>query len=259
MSEDETQKSPWVWKAAIVALPVGLVLAIIIALALKLSEGPRNEMTELTYAAADFDPGSLLDSVSKLEDLLGRRNFEDKAGQQQMRGTTALIEGSLGPNNLGYEVNSSGALTREGKVWRNYWIEKGKAGDAGTVLLWTRYANADGSPSVAALLSVAEWMRGRNFEQQVILAFVPTPERLNEIASGEKVTMIEVRDLGQGSRGLETEKSSNQNQAWHGNGDDETASDWKLTAAWEQYRAQAEAICAKLSKRARETAGNVPK
>lgn len=253
MSEIEKEREPWVWKAAIVALPVGLIAGVVIAMTLKISKGPRNEMVDVVYAVSDYNSAALMDSVSKLDNLLGQRSFSGEGGQQQMRSTAALIQGSLGPNNLGYEVSDDIAFTQAGKVWRNFWIESESVSGEGGLLIWADYTEPRESASVAALLSLAEWVRGRNFSRQITIAFVADPVLLSEIASGDDVIRAHVQGLGRGSRQLSEAEVSPQNLSWFGEGGESSAADWKLTVGRDYYLQQMNELTRRVSELAGES------
>lgn len=253
MSEAEKTKQPWVWKAAIMALPLGLIAGIVIAMTLKVSKGPRNDMVAAVYAAGDFSEAGLLDSVSKLEGFLGERSFSGELGQQQMRGTAALIQGTLGPNNLGYSIESEPAVTREGKVWRHFWIESESVSGKGDLLIWADYTDPSQSASVAALLSLAEWVRGRNFGRQITIAFVADPTQINEIVEDGDLIRVRVGAVGHGTRGLTSIEGDPQDLVWNGESGEASAADWKLTTSWEDYLSQVNQITAKVSEIAGET------
>lgn len=249
-TQDET-KGPWVWKAAIVFLPVGLFVSTVIALWLKVSKDDGSDMAKLEYLAADFDPKVLRDSASKLGDYVGERSFQGEAEQKGLRQVAALVEGSLGPNNLGYNVQSDEGLTREGRIWKSYWVDSTKGGKEGTVLLWVNYSDVSESGSVAALLSVAEWMRGRSFGKKVRIAFLVDEEALPVVRAdlNEKPGSIQisVTGLGMGSRDLvlaeERREVSGSVLAFEGGAVDSASADWKLTTSWEHFEAQVRGLC----------------
>ena len=123
-----------------------------------------------------------------------------------MRQMIAFINGSLSSINLGYVVRSDEGVTEEGRIWKNYWVDSSEKEDEGTVVIWCLYSDDNDSASVAALLSVAEWMRGREFERRVRVAFVRDAEGLPSVVSDLPLEDDEIRfqvtGLGEGSRGL---------------------------------------------------------
>ena len=260
--EEEKEREPWIWKAAIVALPVGLALSAVIAVGLKVSGGEKTGMEGVSYLASEFDEANLRDAASKVENLIGDRDFETPEGQKSMQQMVSFVNGSLSSINLGYQVKSDEGSITAGRVWKNHWIDSSeKAGD-GTLVVWCSYAENDESASVAALLSVAEWLRGREFERRVRVAFVKDGTGLASVTAdlSEKDDEIQfaVSGLGHGSSGLMKTggpTKANRELAFYrlkGKDGSKTASDWKMTAAWEAFEAQVRELCEEISEEARE-------
>lgn len=260
LAKDKEEKAPWVWKAAIVVLPVGLLLSTVIALWLKVTKDEGSEMAKLEYLASDFDPKTLRDSASKLQDYVGERSFQGEEGQKGLRQVGAFVEGSLGPSNLGYNVESDEGLTKEGRIWKSYWVDSTKGGKEGTVLLWVNYSELSEAGSVAALLGVAEWMRGRSFGKKVRIAFLVDEEALPVVRVDLKekpgATLISVSGLGMGSRDLviaeERRDAGGTSLAYEGGTVDSASVDWKLTTSWEHFEAQVRGLCDIIVKEADE-------
>lgn len=260
--EQEQEKSPWIWKAALVALPVGLGLSAAIAVGLKVSRGPQTGMEGVTYSANDFDVANLRDATNKAEDLIGERDFETGAGQKKMLQVVSFIKGSLSSINLGYIVQSDEGSVTEGRIWKNYWIDSSEKAEKGTLVVWCSYSDDDESASVAALLSVAEWLRGREFERRVRVAFVRGEERKSVTADfeeEEREIYLHVSKLGQGSGEVSLTggmiQSSHEESYFEfkGRGRRWTSeSDWKMTAGWEAFEAQVRDLCDVISDKAGE-------
>ncbi|MBK1833719.1 hypothetical protein [Roseibacillus ishigakijimensis] len=263
MSENRgKEKKPWIWKAAIVALPAGLGLSAAIAVWLKVSRGPENGMLGLDYAAAELNIANLRDAAGKADDLIGVRDFDTPEGQRRMRMVTSFISGSVGPNNLGYALASDSGVTRSGRIWKNYWIDSREEEGPGTVVVWAVYSDDDQSGSVAALLALSEWIRGREFEHRIRVAWVRDEESLlpvtSDLAERKVEIQLQVTDLGHGSQGVmllggETANES-ESAIYQFTGKEGVASgtDWKLTAAWESYEAQVRELCERVSELAGE-------
>lgn len=260
MSDQEKAKKPWIWKAAIVFLPAGLFISTVIALWLKVNKDDGSEMANLEYLVADFDPKTLRDSAIKLEDYVGEPSFQGEAGQRALRQVGALVEGSLGPNNLGYNVESDEGLTREGRIWKSFWVDSTKGGKEGAVLVSVNFATPSQAGSVAALLGVAEWMRGRSFGKKVRLAFLVDDSVLPMVRADLKEkpapVQISISGLGMGSRELvldeELRGAEGGRLVFSGGEVDSANVDWKLTTSWEHFEAQVRELCEIIAEEADE-------
>lgn len=260
--EETKEKSPWIWKAAIVALPLGLAVSAIIAVAVKVNKGEQTGMEGVSYRASEFDAANLRDAASKAEDLIGSRNFVTPGGQRSMQQMVSFLTGSLSSINLGYQVQSDDGAVTQGRVWKNYWIDSSGKQEDGNLLVWALYSEMDESASAAALLSVAEWLRGREFNRRVRVAFVRDEESLASVTGdfSEKKDEIHflVTGLGQGSNGIR--KTGGPTKAdrelafyqFEGKEGTRTASDWKMTAAWESFEEQVRELCEEISREAGE-------
>lgn len=255
-------KNPWIWKAAIVALPAGLIISIVIAVALRISRGPDNGMLNLNYIAADLNVANLRDAAGKAEDFIGARDFETPEGQKAMLMMTSFIEGSLGPNNLGYEVFTGEGEVIGGRIWKNYWIDSSKDEGKGTVLVFCLYGEEKDSATVAALISLAEWLRGRTFEHKVRVAFcrdLNVSQFLAEFSEKKQNSIISVSLLGQGSAGFQQTGGATKDPTkpalyeFFGQPGNLSATDWKMTSAWEEFESQVRGLCEEVRRQAVET------
>ena len=256
------EKGPWIWKAAIVALPVGLALSAGVAMFLKVTRAEKTGMEGVTYAASSFDVSTLRDTTTKIDDFASERDFETAAGQVAMRRMVSLIEGSLSSVNLGYRVWSERGEVKGEKIWKNYWVNSNEGEGEGDLLLWTTYSESSNSASVAALLSVAEWMRGRDFERRIRVAFVWGNEGLPAVTDGltdrRGRISIKVSEFGQGTWGIEStggpSKGSPPQESYllKGKAGGQSETDWKMTLAWDTFEEQVRDLCEIVSEKAGE-------
>ena len=260
---EDGEKSPWIWKAAIVALPLGLALSAAVAMYLKVTTAEKTGMEAVSYSASDFKVEDLRDSVSKIETLMARRDFESEEGQEEMLRMISFISGSLASINLGYRVENDRGEAKGDRIWKNYWIDSEKATGDDEVLVWTTYSGSQDSASVAALLSLAEWIRGRTFERRIRIAFLWSgdglPQMMKNLKQNKEQILIEVSGLGQGSYGLTkikgTPENGTQSESYFftAEGSEQTATDWKMTLAWETYLQQVRSLCEEVSQLAGES------
>lgn len=103
-SPDSSEKASPVAKIFLVALPLGLIISIVIALwwgaerQLKVAR-QDSEFFERTVAENDVS-----DTLHKLFDLIGERNGSSESTAQALTATAATIDGLLGPSNTGYDI-----------------------------------------------------------------------------------------------------------------------------------------------------------
>ena len=247
------------WKVGIVALPLGLALSVAGALIVKIKEGEKTGMEAVSYLASDFEVANLRDAATKIHGLIGERDFETEAGQKAMQRMTSFVEGSLSSLNLGYQVKTDRGQAKEGRIWKNYWIDSDGSEKNGSLIVWTTYSRKEDSASVAALLSLAEWMRGREFERKVRIAFLWDEQGVSSVREGlaqkKDQAIFAVSDLGQGRMSLKRVSyplEGGTGYDFRGSDGEETQSDWKMTAAWDAFEEQVRELCQEVSELAGE-------
>ncbi|MDP0490632.1 MAG: hypothetical protein Q7Q71_06245 [Verrucomicrobiota bacterium JB023] len=232
-------KGPAFYKFLLVALPAGLGISVVVALWWKIKAEDQRGMASLSYAASDFSAAGLRDAVGKLEDLIGPRGYDGELEQRRLRQAAALIQGELGLNNLGYTVKDGEAVIAGERIWKDYWVQSGEGSEEEALLIWANYRTD--SASSAALISLAEWLRGRSFSRPVIVAFA-VDGRPKAIPSEQA---IEVTALGQGSSGLTYDRSRNELAPVAAKG--EVDDNWKETLDWDDYLQQVRDLCDRVS------------
>ncbi|MGE9268504.1 MAG: hypothetical protein ACQKBY_10435 [Verrucomicrobiales bacterium] len=112
------------------------------------------------------------DDLHKLSEYVGKPGLEDEAGRSALRSVTAMVDGALGPENLGYEVHRTRGIGREGLLWPTLWLEvggseQGKAQDVMAV------PQDDEGSAVAFAMALAKHLAGRLSGGRVVLVFYP--------------------------------------------------------------------------------------
>ena len=124
----------------------------------------------LALGATELDDDELRDSLRKLTEYIGPRDWETPEGRTSMRQAIALVSGTLSPRNYGYVVKTGGELVLAGERWPTVWVDAPGSGD-GVVLVAVPY---DGDHvSMAALLALAGELRDAELRRTVRFAFYP--------------------------------------------------------------------------------------
>ncbi len=109
-------------KIAIVVVPALLIASICIALYL----GANAEQEKSSPIVGEITLPEMSDYLRKLQTMIAVREVESKSGQHALRQVAAMTQGTLGPENLAYEVFKSQRDSAAGLLWPTIWI---KAGD----------------------------------------------------------------------------------------------------------------------------------
>lgn len=94
----------WVLRLLLVALPLGLVISSGIGLWLFLKHEKKLKAVEQARFTQGVSVKSVADDLNKIVNVIGERNAESEKARANLSRMAAMIEGSLGPGNTGYEV-----------------------------------------------------------------------------------------------------------------------------------------------------------
>lgn len=155
-----------------------LIISVIVALYL----GATEEKQQSAPIEGQVTIAEMRDYLAKMNLVIGKREITSVDGQQALKQTASMIEGTLGPMNLGYEVSRSANQRAEGLLWKTLWIDAGKKESEDLVLLAVPYGES-GTP-VAFALGFAEYLVGMNFKKKVRLVFTPP---INTISLEDRV------------------------------------------------------------------------
>ncbi|NNM29256.1 MAG: hypothetical protein HKO57_07030 [Akkermansiaceae bacterium] len=194
MSDDE--KPLLRWKVALVLLPVLLGTAIFGALLWKIrDQGRTRPDARLALAASPVSPAELRQHYRKLSDLVGGRDWESVEGRKSVRRVIAFIDGTLSPQNYGFEVQRGGEVPFVEELWPTLWVDlEGKAEPKNVVLVAVPYDR--GNLAVGALLAIANDLRDDDLANTVRLVFYPArllaDEPRVDFLAGRDETVVQV-------------------------------------------------------------------
>lgn len=165
-------------KIALAAIPAILILSICIALYLGASEEqPPNKPVE-----GEITRPELVDYLQKLNVVIGERGFGSPAGIKGLQQSSAMIQGTLGPENLGYAISKQRNDSVEGLLWETLWIDSAASdGKQPPVVVAVPYGE-NGTP-LAFALGFAEYLTGNPAKGPVRLVFYPPLPSDDELRS----------------------------------------------------------------------------
>ncbi|YCM45427.1 hypothetical protein V2O64_05265 [Verrucomicrobiaceae bacterium 227] len=179
-------------KIGIVVIPAILILSICIALYL----GANEEEEPNRPVEGEVTIPELADYLMKLNRGIVARDFLTEEGVQGLRGTAAMVQGTLGPLNLGYRIHLNQADSEKGLLWETVWIDVGEVEGEAPVVLAIPYGES-GTP-VAFALGFAEYLTAHSLQVPLRIVFYPPLP-----GEGELKSWVEKRSgAGQLSRGF---------------------------------------------------------
>lgn len=154
-------------KVAIAVIPALLILSICIALYL----GANADQEEAEPLKGEVSIAEMADYLRKLNVLIGPRVISTKSGQQEFRKINAMTIGTLGPENLGYEVLRRQSDAAFGLLWTTTWIEAGDRESDEPVVV--AIPLAESGTCVAFGYGLAEYLTSHQATVAVRIVFYP--------------------------------------------------------------------------------------
>lgn len=210
MADTATQKSPRIYKILLMTLPVGVVVGTIVFMVMYFYLERKDEREHAVIISHGLRLGDLEDMVGKLTDRIGSRDMETEAGRGGLRRAASMIEGGLGPQNVGYPVKKSEGEAAYGLLWKSLSVElRGEQNPDDVVFVAASYAGAGDvadATCVSTLMMLASAMAREKPAQTLRFVFLPmdrAPAEQNRwlmsrcLAAGERcVGIIGLRTMG---------------------------------------------------------------
>lgn len=152
-------------KIAIVVIPALLILSICIALYL----GANADQEESKPLVGEVTVSEMADYLTKLNTMIGERDVRTPSGQKALRQIAAITMGSLGPENLGYEIFKSQSDSAEGLLWPSIWIKAGDRESINPVVL--AVPQAESGTGIAFAYGLAEYLTSHQTKVGVRIFF----------------------------------------------------------------------------------------
>ena len=115
--------SPRIYKILLMVLPVGVVLGTIIFMFMYFYLEREDEKNHAVIVSHGLRVSDLEDMVDKFTRRIGEREIETEAGRAGLLRAASMIEGRLGPQNVGYPVRRSEGEAAHGLLWKSLSVE----------------------------------------------------------------------------------------------------------------------------------------
>lgn len=177
-------KSPRVYKILLMILPVGVVIGTIIFMFMYFYLEREDEKNHAVIASHGLRISDLEDMVEKFTDRIGQRNIQTEQGRAGLRRAASMIEGRLGPLNVGYPVARSKGEAAYGFLWKSLSVEiLGQKNPNEVIFAVVSYAGAGedaDANTVSTLMMLASSMARENPDRTIRFVFTPmsiSPEK----------------------------------------------------------------------------------
>ena len=154
-------------KIALAVIPALLIVSICVALYL----GANADQEEGKPLEGDITVPEMSDYLLKLNNLIGKREIGSEAGQKSFRQLNAMTAGTLGSENLGYEIYRNQIDSANGLLWSTIWIKAGDRDSLEPVVLAIPQASLGSGPAFG--FGFAEYLTSYQTEVGVRIVFYP--------------------------------------------------------------------------------------
>lgn len=183
---NDSQKSPRVYKVLLMTLPVGVVIGTIIFMFAYFHMEREDERNHAVIISHGLRVSDLEDMVGKLTDRIGSRDIETEEGRGGLRRAASMIEGGLGPQNVGYPVKRSEGEAAYGRLWKSLYVEiRGEEDPEEVVFAAVSFAGAGevaDANCVSTLMMLASSMAREKSAKTLRFVFLPmdkSPDQQN--------------------------------------------------------------------------------
>lgn len=173
----EDSRPPRIYKIAIMILPIGVVIGTAVFMWMYFANHLKEKNEQNVIVATGIRAGDLRDMVGKLTGLIGERDIGTEQGRAGLARAAAMIEGRLGPQNLGLRVNKGAGDAVDGRLWKSLWVDvRGGGKNNEVVIAAVSFAGAGETAdanTVSTLAMLASSLAKEKPARTIRLVFLP--------------------------------------------------------------------------------------
>ncbi len=219
-------------------LPVGVVIGTIIFMYMYFYNERRDEQEHAVIASHGLRVNDLDDMVMKFTDRIGVRDIEIEQGRTGLKSAASMIEGSLGPQNVGFPVKKDDGEARHGLLWKSLWVDiRGKKMPERVVIAAVSFAGAGETAdanTASTLMMLASSMARDEPARTIRFVFLPIDQSPAQQNAWLIQRCLQENEICDGIIGIRTMKKK----------PELTGEDWQVVApssadqAWWQFLKQ---------------------
>jgi len=173
----EELPSPLIYKVLLMVLPAGVVVGTIIFMFMYFYLEREEEKNHAVIVSHGLRVGDLEDMVDKFINRIGERDIDSEQGRAGLRSAASMIEGRLGPQNVGYPVRKCEGEPAHGLLWKSLSVEIiGMENPQEVIFAAVSYAGEGGvadANTVSTLMMLASSMAREDPERTIRFVFLP--------------------------------------------------------------------------------------
>lgn len=116
-------RPPRIYKIAIMILPIGVVIGTVVFMWAYFVKHQDKTNEQSVIVATGIRMADLQDMVMKFTGSIGPRTIHTESGRTGLRRAASMIEGRLGPQNLGLIVRKDGGVAAHDRLWQSLWVD----------------------------------------------------------------------------------------------------------------------------------------
>jgi len=179
-----SESQPRIYKFLLMVLPVGVVIGTIVFMFMYFYMEREEERNHSVIASYGLRFDDLEDMVGKFTDRIGVRDHATAEGRRGLKRAASMIEGRLGPQNVGYPVKKGEGVAIDGLLWKSLWVDlRGESSPDEVVLATVSYAGAGevaDANCVSTLMMLASSMARDQPSKTIRFVFLPMDQSPKE-------------------------------------------------------------------------------
>lgn len=181
-----SDSSPKRYKVILMILPVGVVVGTIVFMFMYFYNERRDEQEHRVIAAHGLRIEDLDDIADKFTNRIGVRSVETEEGRSGLKSAASMIEGRLGPQNVGFTVKKDEGEAKYGLLWKSLWVDiRGQETPERVIIAAVSFAgegNVADANTTSTLMMLASSMARDQLARTVRFVFLPleqSPDQQN--------------------------------------------------------------------------------
>ncbi|BDS08411.1 hypothetical protein NT6N_34510 [Oceaniferula spumae] len=172
-----SESQPRIYKVLLMILPVGVVIGTVIFMFMYFYNERRDEQNHAVIASHGLRLTDLKDMVEKFSDRIGVRDVETEEGRNGLKSAASMIEGRLGPQNVGFPVRKDEGEAAHGLLWKSLWVDvRGKEKPEHVIFAAVSFSGAGevaDANAVSTLMMLASSMARDEPARTIRFVFLP--------------------------------------------------------------------------------------
>lgn len=175
--QNQENRPPRVYKVLLMLLPAGVVVGTVVFMFMYFYLERKEEARNTVIVSHGLRLSDLEDMVAKFIDRIGERDTASEAGRPGLRSAASMIEGRLGPQNVGYTVSKCEGEAAHGLLWKSLSVDvPGRTRPGEVVFAAVSYAGPGGvadANTVSTLVMLASSMASEQPARTIRFVFLP--------------------------------------------------------------------------------------